>query len=83
MFSNSVTEHVGKVVLFTFRQHLHSLPVDVLETGNVPILFTLSDEEFGYDYWAGSKKETKLHVQLLACTRLQPNIPQWDTLCST
>ena len=43
----------------------------------------LSDEEFGYDYWAGSKKETKLHVQLLACTLLQPNIPQWDMLCWT
>ena len=42
VFSNSVTEHVGKVVLFTFRQHLHSLPVEVLETGDVPVLFTLS-----------------------------------------
>ena len=42
MFSNSVTEHVGKVVLFTFRQHVHCLPVDVLETGDVPILFPLS-----------------------------------------
>ena len=56
-------------------QHLHSLPVDVLETGDVPVLFPpLSDEEFGYDFWARSKKETQLHVQLLACTLLQPNI---------
>ena len=33
---------VGKVVLSTFRQHLHvSTRVDVLKTGNVPVLFSL------------------------------------------
>ena len=26
-------------------------------------------------------RETKLHVQHLACTVLQLNIPQWDILC--
>ena len=35
---------VGKVVLFIFRQNLHVLPeLDVLETGDVPILFSLRD----------------------------------------
>ena len=84
MFSNSVTEHVGKVVLFTFRQHLHSRRVDVLETGDVPILFTLSDEKIGCDYWAGSKKEKKITCPAFwACTPLQQSTPRWDILCST
>ena len=46
---------------------------DVLETGNMPILFSLSQMK---NFGATTEVETKLHVQPLACTLLQPNVPR-------
>ena len=72
---NSETKNVGKVVLFTFRQHLQ-----------FPRATCLSYSPFlRWRIWVRQlnwiQKERKLHVQLFACTLLQLNTPQWAILC--
>ena len=52
----------------------------MLETGDVPILFSLPQMKHLGTTMELNPVETKLHVLLLACTLLQWNIPQWDTL---
>ena len=60
-----------------------SAKVDVLETGGVPILFSLSQmKNLGMTVGL-VQKETKLHVQLLVCIPLQLSTPQRDILCWT
>ena len=54
-----------------------STKVDVLETGEVPILFSLSQMK---NLGMTIELETKLHVQLLVCI-LQLSTPQWDIVC--
>ena len=50
VFANSEIESCWESCMTHFpTTHLCSTRVDVLETGNV-LLFSFSDEEFGYDY---------------------------------
>ena len=66
--------------------HLPTTPpcstrVDVLETGNAPILFSLHQMHKLGLHLNWIQRETKLHVQHLACTLLRPITPKWDILC--
>ena len=57
VFANSVTETCWESFIIEFPTTVPcSTRVDMLETGNVPILLSLSDEEFGYDYRVTSKR---------------------------
>ena len=56
--------------------------VDVLETVDVPILFSLPQmRNLGMTIKTGSSRRQKLHAHLLACFLLQLSIPRWDILC--
>ena len=52
----------------------------MLETGNVPILFSLPQMKNMGRTIELNPKGTKLQLQLLACTLLQLNILLWDIL---
>ena len=58
-----------------------STKVDALETGDVPIWFSLPQMKILGVTIELDPKGNKLHVQLLACTPLQLSTPQWDILC--
>ena len=92
---NSALKHIFRVWQLLNRNllgELHDFPtippcstkVYVLETGDVPILFSLSQmKNLGMTIELDQKKETTLHVQLGVCILLQLSTPQWDTLCWT
>ena len=84
VFANSETEKCLESCNIHFpRPPLCSTKVDVLETGDVPILLSLSQMRNLGRPLNWTQNETKLHVQLLACTPPQLNTPQWDILCWT
>ena len=68
---------VGKVVLFIFRQHVHVLPELVCLRRATCLSYSLF-LRCRICVWLLNwiQKETKLRVHFLACTVLQPNIPQ-------
>ena len=70
-------EHVGKVVLFIFRQHVHVLPELMCLRRATCLSYSLFLRcRICVRLLNWIQKETKLDVQLLACTLLQFNIPQ-------
>ena len=54
--------------------------VDVLETGDAPILFSLPQMRIWVRLLNWILKETRSHAQLLACFPLRLSIQQWDIL---
>ena len=70
-------EHVGKVVLFIFRQHVHVLPELMCLRRATCLSYSLFLRcRIWVRLFNWIQTETKLHDQLLACTLLQLNIPQ-------
>ena len=59
-----------------------STKVEVLDTGDVPILFSLSQiKNLGMTVETGSKR--RQHHRFLVCIPLQLSTPQWDILSWT
>ena len=85
VFGNSETETLFGKLYSPFSDNTScSTRVDVLETGNVPILFSLPQmKNMGTTIELDPKGENILHVRLLACTLLQLNTILWDTLFRT
>ena len=82
MFANYATETSIESCIIQFpTAQPYSTKVDVLETGNAPILFLKRENWVLNLNW--TQKETKFHVQLLACSVLKSSIPHWGILCGT
>ena len=82
VFANSETETCMESCIVHFPTTPPcSTKVDVLETGDVPILFSLPQMKTWVLPLDWIQNETKLHVQPLVCIPLQLSTPQWDILC--
>ena len=70
---------VGKVVLFTFRQNHHVLQeLMCLRRSTCQSCPPFRRCRTWVLHLSRIQRETRSHVQLLACTLLQSNIPKWD-----
>ena len=81
VFANSVTETCREHCIIHFpTKPPCSASVDVLETGDIPILFSLPQmQNLGIPLDL-DPKGAKITCPALACTLLPTNIPQWDIL---